>query len=64
VLYCRAPDANESSKAVEQKHVDVLATSSMADASAPPPLVGASLTACTYNDANFLPSGYFGIWIA
>jgi hypothetical protein len=50
VLYCRTPDASESSKAIEQKFLDVLATPSLASASAPPTLVGASLMACTYND--------------
>jgi hypothetical protein len=52
MLYCRTHDANEPSKAVEQKHVDVLAISSIATAtaSAPPPSMGAGLMACTYND--------------
>jgi hypothetical protein len=39
------------SKAAEQKHVDVLATSSMATAFAPPPSAGAGLMTYTYNDA-------------
>jgi hypothetical protein len=51
VLYCRALDAAEPSKAAEQKPYDALVTSSMAAASAPPPLAGACLTACSYNDA-------------
>jgi hypothetical protein len=51
VLYYRTPDANDSSKAAEQKPVDVLATSSVATTSAPPPLAGPGLMACTYNDA-------------
>jgi hypothetical protein len=51
VLYYRTPDANDSSKAAEQKPVDVLVTSSVATTSAPPPLAGPGLMACTYNDA-------------
>jgi hypothetical protein len=50
VLYCRTPNASEPSKAIEQKPVDKLMTSSMATATAPPPSVGAGLMACTYND--------------
>jgi hypothetical protein len=50
VLYCRTPDASELSKAAEQKPVDVMVTSPMATASAPPSLAGACLMACTYND--------------
>jgi hypothetical protein len=42
--------AGESSKAVKQKHADVLAISSMATASAPPSLMGVGLTTCMYND--------------
>jgi hypothetical protein len=51
VLYCRTSDVGEPSKAAEKKHVGVLVTYSMVVASAPLPLVGAGLTACTYNDA-------------
>jgi hypothetical protein len=51
MLFCRRSDANEPSKVAEQKMVNVLATASGAAISAPPPLVGASLMACSDNDA-------------
>jgi hypothetical protein len=50
VVYCRTPNAGESSKAIEQKPVSVLVTSSVATASAPPPSAGVGLMAYTYND--------------
>jgi hypothetical protein len=51
MLFCRTYDADEPSEATEQKPINVLATSSGAAASAPTPLVGAGLMACSYNDA-------------
>jgi hypothetical protein len=51
MLLCRTSDTDEPSKAAEQKPVNVLATSSRAAALAPPPLVGAGLMACSYNNA-------------
>jgi hypothetical protein len=51
VLYYRTSNAGESSKAAEQKPIGVLVTSSVTAASTPPPLAGAGLTTCTYNDA-------------
>jgi hypothetical protein len=50
MLFCRTPDADEPSKATEQKSVNVLTTPSGASASTPPPLVGADLMVCSYND--------------
>jgi hypothetical protein len=50
MLFCRTSDADEPSKAAEQKLINVLMTSSGAVASAPPPLAGADLTACAYID--------------
>jgi hypothetical protein len=51
VIYFRKSTPSEPSKATEKKYIDVLAPSSMATASAPPPLAGVGLMACSYNDA-------------
>jgi hypothetical protein len=51
MLLCRTSDAKKPSKSTEHKPANVLVTTSRAAASVPPPLAGACLIACSYNDA-------------